>query len=1176
MHFAQYLEHDFVHEGMRSGLWRQQQYAAYGAHAHTAASNGVSHTNREEEEEEEDDEEEVVEEELERNDTDLSQHPATNSPHQAAQSAAQEVVLQAQSQSGGDGDDSSKRKPGRPRGSRNRKPKTFNAVTQPAPKAPLNSHHPGFYQYPPAPGSTVNPNQQFYEFQWRALNLCSEFYNAAEELVKAASPIVISQCYQMGPGARVDPLAMIADAKRVCDNLLANPSQLVGQQPPSAYPYPSSYPTPYAPPAAPAPTASPSSNIVCDALRYQHATACARSTESVLFWSVRGSPLPDGPVLFIPYATTCIVLSSAGYPGSGKYFSQCDHTGTGVRGYRTSLYHNLQCGSAIFGFLSSVGQQGSWSAEEEDRLRKLAEQSKNRGTTEQGAAMGQQQTRHQILLRATALGLKESTTRATKRKREAEAGAAEANDRTPTPASHAAANAAPAASTTGTAQNHPQQPLTQQRHAPAAHAQPAHTQPAHAQPVHAQATHSQPTHVQSTHSQPTHSQTTIAPSATTTTPVSTHASPALPPQRPPSSTTTPATIAPARTTTNPSPVTPSGLPWPMPTVAANTPSPVLTSAQIDQRTTSYYRPPPTQRPSYGTSAGASTTTSYAAASTSNTTPYGAAATSRPASSHGNVAASHPYMYRPGVNGAGRRDGAPHDIGRPDVNGHYGAAPPNGQHLNQSPSGEGIQSNAGSYSPAPPVPYPGGQIYPGNVVPYGSSSLLGANVLPVSFHSSPVPPNATAPSQATPGPGPSEHPHADQSPRVPHTPTPGPSKRKSEDGSGSMTGPRKRRQYVPVGSGLDGIERDEADLGPNGGPKHWTDSEKDTLFHWLLDNDKNWDMFRSKMNTVFRDAATQVFGGRKSFTALKSCYHRNVETFKQIFAFEVYLAHNPDAGGPINGAASLGNFNDPTMARQVHLEQRLDDARAANIPVANLNVKVIDHWHQKDWYQLFKRRYVDDGTGQAVPYYGPTAMTFPDGSTAAQYSNASIDPQLTSPQDGEDDEDEDDADEQQVQQRQPHTSVSAPPDASQLDGRDASVPRPPDPNPASILAPPPLPLQPERDRRPQPLTSRRSVPSFAVSHRESAAEQTQAQMVQALERLTAVEQTLVEQIAALSALIGAQAEQVRLGGVMGVNREDGLSGKEKATLATEMLANPDVGEEVRRAAADYLKRLFLSE
>ena len=161
-----------------------------------------------------------------------------------------------------------------------------------------------------------------------------------------------------------------------------------------------------------------------------------------------------------------------------------------------------------------------------------------------------------------------------------------------------------------------------------------------------------------------------------------------------------------------------------------------------------------------------------------------------------------------------------------------------------------QSNppGGSYTPASPVPY-GSQIYPSNVVPYGSSSsLLGANVLPVPFHSPPPPQNAPPPTQQ-----PTEQ--HDQSPRVPHTPTPG-SKRKPEDTSGS-TGPRKRRQYVPIGSGLDGIERDEADLGPNGGPKHWTDNEKDTLFHWLLDNDKNWDMFRSKMNTVFRDVSMLV-------------------------------------------------------------------------------------------------------------------------------------------------------------------------------------------------------------------------------------------------------------------------------------------------------------------------------
>lgn len=32
--------------------------------------------------------------------------------------------------------------------------------------------------------------------------------------------MVIAQCYQMGPANKIDPLMMIADAKRVCDNLV--------------------------------------------------------------------------------------------------------------------------------------------------------------------------------------------------------------------------------------------------------------------------------------------------------------------------------------------------------------------------------------------------------------------------------------------------------------------------------------------------------------------------------------------------------------------------------------------------------------------------------------------------------------------------------------------------------------------------------------------------------------------------------------------------------------------------------------------------------------------------------------------------------------------------------------------------------------------------------------------
>lgn len=224
----------------------------------------------------------------------------------------------------------------------------------------------------------------------------------------------------------------------------------------------------------------------------------------------------------------------------------------------------------------------------------------------------------------------------------------------------------------------------------------------------------------------------------------------------------------------------------------------------------------------------------------------------------------------------------------------------------------------------------------------------------------------------------------------------------------------------------------------------------------------------------------------------------------------------------------------------------------------------------------------------MPFYGPTAMSFPDGPTATQYANGSIDPQLTHPQDDEDDEDEDNDHEMghpqhshAQEQLQQHHNGSVLSDAISLNARSGSVPRPPDanpnpnanPNPASILAPPPLPPQPDRDRRSQPLTSRRSVPTF-MTHRDPPAEQTQAQTVQALERLTEVTKALVDQMAALTALM----EQARQGGGVGAapRAEDGLNTKEKASLATDMLANPDVGEEVRRAASDYLKRLFKGE
>jgi len=141
--------------------------------------------------------------------------------------------------------------------------------------------------------------------------------------------------------------------------------------------------------------------------------------------------------------------------------------------------------------------------------------------------------RHQILLKATALGLKESTTRGIKRRREGEV---------PSSSEAAPPTAPPMGSLTNTTVAMPS---------------------------------------------PAQSQTTTSTPSGQPSPAIHN--PAPPPQQPQSTTSTP-TPAPSRPTT----ATPaSNMPWPMPTVAANT-SPVIAGAatspaQAEQRNTTYYR-----------------------------------------------------------------------------------------------------------------------------------------------------------------------------------------------------------------------------------------------------------------------------------------------------------------------------------------------------------------------------------------------------------------------------------------------------------------------------------------------------------------------------------------------------------------------------------------------------------
>ncbi|OCH95421.1 hypothetical protein OBBRIDRAFT_788309 [Obba rivulosa] len=612
--YYQPLSHALNPPLVSAGRSPQQQYISYGSHAQPSAANGIATGNREEEEEEEDDDEGAVEEELEHQEPDGHHPGSTQSSPRAANAQARTAGAQASivqdhaHHATGDTDSNEKRKPGRPRGSRNRKPR---APAGTATKAPANTQHPGFYQYPPVPGGgALTQNQQFYEFQWRALNLCSEFYNAAEELVKAASPLVIAQCYQMGPATKVDPLAMIADAKRVCDNLLANPSQLVGQPPPAMYSSIPSYSQMPPPPQSAPPSVSTSSNTP--------ATVITNPQSFVMSLGAPAMPPPSHPQSYYPpmYAAPGARYPTAPYysyqppttyyppptqptpptsaPAPAPTASTITTTTPTPAAPTTSSTGTLTTFSATTGSATAGGQQGAWSEEETEKLRRLAEQSKEMGGAQNKGEIewdwvvqqwGNSRTRHQILLKATNLGLKVSTSRGTKRRRETE-------------------------SATEVPDTHVQPPQQQTHQTPTAPSTSVHQMPIAAAPP--------PSSNAQSPSISTHAAPVVTP---------TNASPHMQPQRPPSS--QPVSITPARTQNAPPPA--ANLPWPMPTVAANTPSPVLTHTQTDpQRTNNaYYRQRPTQTTSYG-----------AAAAASN------ASTSRPTSSHGAPTTHHQYMYRP--------------------------------------------------------------------------------------------------------------------------------------------------------------------------------------------------------------------------------------------------------------------------------------------------------------------------------------------------------------------------------------------------------------------------------------------------------------------------------------------------------------------------------------------------
>ncbi|KAG6370845.1 hypothetical protein JVT61DRAFT_11057 [Boletus reticuloceps] len=382
-----------------------------------------------EEEEEEGDDEGAVEEQLEREDDDGNESNRTPQQTSNVNGAGKQRAEPAQSippQPSGPPtaeDVERKRRPGRPRGSKNRRIRSSGAerdasAASTAAAKPTTSTH-GFYQYssPPAPGEVHPHNQQYYEFQWRILNLCAEFYGAAEELIKATPSLVIAQCYQMGPGVKVDPLTMLSEAKRICDTLLASPARLTAHPPPVPYPFIPGYtplaPQPSQPPLQPAP---PSTNGKPPSTT-QSATSVISNPQSFV---VSMGHQHQTPQQFVPGMYSAPAYPTAPYYGYSGYSTFYPSIPAPQAGPSTSTGSNGPAGPIP----GSAGNQGAWSDEETEKLKKLAEEHRNANGEIAWDALcerwGNSRTRHQILIKATSLGLKESSSRGTKRRRDTE------------------------------------------------------------------------------------------------------------------------------------------------------------------------------------------------------------------------------------------------------------------------------------------------------------------------------------------------------------------------------------------------------------------------------------------------------------------------------------------------------------------------------------------------------------------------------------------------------------------------------------------------------------------------------------------------------------------------------------------------------------------------------------
>ncbi|KIY51801.1 hypothetical protein FISHEDRAFT_36406 [Fistulina hepatica ATCC 64428] len=389
----------------------------------------------------------------------------------------------------------------------------------------------------------------------------------------------------------------------------------------------------------------------------------------------------------------------------------------------------------------------------------------------------------------------------------------------------------------------------------------------------------------------------------------------------------------------------------------------------------------------------------------------------------------------------------------------------------------------------------------------------------------------------------------------NTGTSPPLKRKQPDLSNSSQTHKRRRETDDLADGLDND-------GNGPGAKHWTDDEKTKLFTWLMGpgQDDHWMSLRATKNSCLRECASQVFDSKKTYQALKGCYERNFNLFKQIYAFEVFNNQNNNL--------DVSGLPEPDRVREI--ERRLQGARKAGCDIGTLNARVVDHWKRRGWYQLFYNR-----------WHGDPATTRPVAPRTASGNGPSA-----STADGLNDEDIDlgDPNLAPLGHFGDHrsTSLNFMSTHSQPMTSTSTLPVPPPPPQSATLAPSSMstmPVPPATAPLSAPTTSLSTdgaglqIPSSIVA---SYLQFLQIQIQNSQKKLELMKRR--EEREERESQERREVERLRLEREAAQFEHNKASAnmKQKTDRAIEILNSPTLDPSVKQVAGDYLKRVFRTD